>query len=318
MFNHKKIWWLTLATLLILIQSCQQNENLGKLEGGMEYEFITKSGGQQPVDGDFIALNLVVKNSNDSVITDSKEMGIPVMLRKDSLWGTTKGFQDCFNLMAKGDSAIFKMPAKTLFVNQLPPGVDSSATMIVQAGLADILDETAYREMVTKWQNKQRMVQMETHKATILATSKDLLTSQGNTIDEYLAKNNLTAETTETGIRCVIKEKGNGVAPEVGDQVSVAYTGKLLDGTVFDTSDEEIAKAAGRHTPGRQYAPYPFQLGIGSVILGWHEGIALLNQGDKATLYIPSPFGYGAQGSGELIKPNSILVFDVELVDVVK
>lgn len=308
-----------MAAIIIVAQACQQNEKLGKLAGGMEYEFITKTeGGQVPENGEFIALNILVKNSNDSVITDSKEMGIPVLLKKDSLWGTTEKFQDCFNLMAKGDSAIFKMPANALFLNQLPPGIDSSSTMIVQAGLANILDEAAYQEMVTEWRNKQRMVQMETHKATVLAMNKDLLESQGKEIDDYLAKNNLTAETTETGIRCVIKEKGEGIAPEVGDQVTVAYTGKLLDGTIFDTSDEEIAKQAGRHTPGRQYAPYPFQLGIGSVILGWHEGIALLNEGDKATLYIPSPFGYGAQGSGEIIKPNSILVFDVELVNVIK
>lgn len=317
MLRTNKIWCLAVVTLIIILPACENNLS-GTLEGGMEYTFINKTEGQLPENGEFIALNVLVKDDSDSVITDSQEMGIPVLLRKDSLWGTLKSFQDCFNILRKGDSAIFKMSAKSLFINQLPPGMDSSTVVTVVAGLADVMDESKYRETVTDWQNNKRMEQMAAAKKEIVAANKDLISTQGETIDAYLVSNNLEAEKTESGIRYVITEQGNGSKPEVGDQVKVNYTGKLLDGTVFDSSVEEAAKAAGLFNPSRPYEPYPIQLGISSVILGWHEGIALLSQGDKATLFIPSPLAYGEQSQGEIIKANSILVFDIEMVEVVK
>ena len=64
------------------------------------------------------------------------------------------------------------------------------------------------------------------------------------------------------------------------------------------------------------YQPYTFPLGQGQVIKGWDEGIALLNEGSKARLYIPSPLGYGSRDRSPIIRANSILVFDVELVEV--
>ena len=90
--------------------------------------------------------------------------------------------------------------------------------------------------------------------------------------------------------------------PELGQVVSVHYTGQLDDGTVFDSSVE-------------RGTPISFPLGQGRVIRGWDEGIALLNQGSKARLIIPSDLGYGASGSG-IIPPDATLVFDVELVEI--
>lgn len=81
------------------------------------------------------------------------------------------------------------------------------------------------------------------------------------------------------------------------------YTGKLLDGTVFDASSRN------------GNTPYRFVLGARKVIAGWDEGIALLRKGEKGILLIPSALGYGPQGN-QSIPPNAVLYFDVELVDV--
>ncbi|MEQ9007037.1 MAG: FKBP-type peptidyl-prolyl cis-trans isomerase, partial [Ekhidna sp.] len=94
--------------------------------------------------------------------------------------------------------------------------------------------------------------------------------------------------------------------------------GKVISGEYFDTSIESVAKEQEIFREGRDYAPFSFSLGQGRVIKGWDEGIALLNEGAKATLYIPSPLGYGNRGSGPIIEPNSILIFDVELVEIVE
>lgn len=111
-------------------------------------------------------------------------------------------------------------------------------------------------------------------------------------------------ETTASGLKYKLKEENpSGDQPEAGQTVKVDYTGKLVDGTVFDSSE------GGK--------PIEFPIGQGKVIPGWDEGIMLLHEGEKATLAIPSGLAYGEQGSGP-IPPNSPLIFDVELIEVVE
>jgi FKBP-type peptidyl-prolyl cis-trans isomerase len=103
--------------------------------------------------------------------------------------------------------------------------------------------------------------------------------------------------------------------PLTGDTVMVNYTGRMLDGKVFDSSIESVAKEAGLQQEGRKYEPIPVILGTTSVIQGWTEGLLLLNEGSKAKFIIPSSLGYGDQSAGD-IPPYSTLIFDVELVKI--
>ena len=110
-------------------------------------------------------------------------------------------------------------------------------------------------------------------------------------------------EKTESGLRYQFIQKGDGKQAEAGKTVSVHYEGSLENGKVFDSS-----------YPRKK--PIEFKLGIGQVIEGWDEGIALLKVGDKARFVIPSDLGYGPAGAGGVIPPNATLIFDVELMDV--
>jgi len=110
-------------------------------------------------------------------------------------------------------------------------------------------------------------------------------------------------EKTESGLRYQFIQKGDGKQAEKGKTVSVHYEGSLESGKVFDSS-----------YPRKK--PIEFKLGIGQVIEGWDEGIALLKVGDKARFVIPSDLGYGPAGAGGVIPPNATLIFDVELMDV--
>lgn len=110
-------------------------------------------------------------------------------------------------------------------------------------------------------------------------------------------------EKTESGLRYQFINKGNGAQAQKGKKVSVHYSGSLENGKVFDSSYS-------------RKKPIDFTLGIGQVIEGWDEGIALLKVGDKARFVIPPYLGYGTAGAGGVIPPNAVLIFDVELMGV--
>ena len=121
-------------------------------------------------------------------------------------------------------------------------------------------------------------------------------------IQNYIAENNISGvESTGSGLYYKIESNGYGIQAAAGKTVSVDYTGKLLDGTVFDSS-------IGRGS-------FTFVLGQGQVIAGWDEGIALFRRGGNGTLYIPSQLAYGSRGQGS-ITPNSVLIFDITVVNV--
>lgn len=122
-------------------------------------------------------------------------------------------------------------------------------------------------------------------------------------IESFLATNNLEADTLKPSeIRYIIHQEGTGAKASFGSSVVVHYTGRLLDGTEFDTS------IGG--------SPFDVVIGRGDVIRGWDIGLRELNKGSRATFYIPSGSGYGSSRQGLLIPPNSVLVFDIEVLDI--
>ena len=123
-------------------------------------------------------------------------------------------------------------------------------------------------------------------------------------IQAYLKKNYATARKTAGGTYYIIKKAGTGLPPKKGQTVRVLYRGTVLStGKEFDS------------TAKRNNDPFAFALGVGQVIPGWDQGIAMLNKGSKAVLLIPSPLAYGARGAGADIPPNTVLRFEVELLD---
>jgi len=109
--------------------------------------------------------------------------------------------------------------------------------------------------------------------------------------------------TTESGLQYEVMKTGNGPKPEATDKVRVHYKGTLIDGTEFDSS----------YSRGQ-----PLEFTLSGVIKGWTEGLQLMNVGSQYRLFIPSDLGYGAQGAGPTIPPYSTLVFEVELLDIIK
>jgi peptidylprolyl isomerase len=125
---------------------------------------------------------------------------------------------------------------------------------------------------------------------------------------------------TSTGLQYTVFEKGTGKKPAKDSTVYVHYSGFLENGTLFDTSWEEVAKAYGKFDAQRAaqngYSPIPYVVGsVGAMIPGFEEGLSKLNIGDKAILFIPSNIAYGENGTGEAIPPNANIIFVVEITD---
>jgi len=120
---------------------------------------------------------------------------------------------------------------------------------------------------------------------------------------EFLLENGKRVEvkTTTSGLQYEVVNEGDGAQPTAGDQVTVHYTGKLIDGTVFDSSVDRGE---------------PATFGVTQVIPGWVEALQLMKVGAKWRLFVPSALAYGPQGAGGIIGPNQTLIFDVELLAV--
>lgn len=123
--------------------------------------------------------------------------------------------------------------------------------------------------------------------------------------ESFLAENKSKqgVTTTASGLQYSVITEGTGPKPTGDDQVRVHYTGTLLDGTIFDSSVQRGE---------------PIVLGLRNVIAGWTEALQLMPVGSKWKLFIPSHLGYGDNGAGAMIKPGSTLIFDVELLEIVK
>lgn len=123
--------------------------------------------------------------------------------------------------------------------------------------------------------------------------------------EKFLAENKQRAEVkvTESGLQYAVLQEGEGAQPTAEDEVTVHYTGKLIDGTVFDSSVQ-------RGEP----ATFP----LNRVIPGWTEGVQLMKEGSKYEFFIPSDLAYGPQGIPNAIPPHSTLVFEVELIKINK
>ena len=129
---------------------------------------------------------------------------------------------------------------------------------------------------------------------------------QNREIGEAFLSENAKREgvkTTASGLQYEVLESGNGAQPTANDRVEVHYTGRLIDGTVFDSSVERGV---------------PATFGVTQVIPGWVEALQLMHEGDQWRLYIPSDLAYGPNGAGGLIGPDTTLIFDVQLLRVIK
>ena len=254
---------------------------------GLSYVMHKSNKGPKLKLDDVVTLNLKYSTSKDSLVFDSWKMGKPIQLKiaKASFKGD---LMDGLTLLTVGDSASFLINADSLFTKTFgaprPAFIDSSSFLSFTVKVISTTTDAAL-------------------KAEELKAEKENAMKENEVIAKYIADKQMTPSKSSSGLMYVISEPGTGEQAQAGKTVKVHYTGRLLDGTKFDSSLD-------------RNEPIEFKLGQGMVIKGWDEGIALLKVGGKALLIIPSDLAYGSRGAGGVIPPFSPLTFEVELVSV--
>jgi FKBP-type peptidyl-prolyl cis-trans isomerase FklB len=164
------------------------------------------------------------------------------------------------------------------------------------AGAPSRLTQEEIQQLTMKFQQDAQAKHMAMQEQKAAANA-----AEGKAFLEANAKKS-GVKTLPSGLQYKVEKLGNGPSPTASDQVKVHYRGKLLNGTEFDSSYERGE---------------PAQFGVGQVIKGWTEALQKMRVGAKWQIFIPADLAYGAQGAGNDIGPNSTLVFDVELLEIV-
>jgi FKBP-type peptidyl-prolyl cis-trans isomerase FkpA len=258
-----------------------------KFDNLIEYKHFETGSGDKLKDGNFVLMN-ITKKIGDSVFYKSlKEYpeGTPNPIK------ITKDAKDFANVLAKlrlGDSLVMRFNADSVFGGAPPPFYKKGDEVIQTFKIVRVFkNDVEFQNYMSK-------------------KEKEASAADDKIISEYAAKKGLTLQKTSTGVYYQITTPGAGPMAAVGQELSMKYTGMTLDGTKFDSNVDP----AFQHTE-----PFKFTLGEGRVIPGWDDGLTVFNKGAKGVLVIPSALAYGAQGMPPKIAPNSVLHFDVELLD---
>ncbi|NVN96033.1 MAG: FKBP-type peptidyl-prolyl cis-trans isomerase [Bacteroidetes bacterium] len=305
MNRKKQITILFVALLAVIITSCGKSKYPGFKEtnNGLYYKFHTQNkDAKKPSLGDILVAELTVRTADSTLFTNA---GNPQRLFRLDTSFYKGDLNEGLALMGIGDSATFIISADSLKKGmKLPPFIKEGDILYYDIKIHEIIS----KEVAEKEKNEMMAKQQKMIEEAQVNESKDL--------EKYLTDNKIKVKPTVTGLYYMELKKGTGVKAEKGKKVKVNYTGKLINGTVFDTSVESDAKKSNTYNPKRPYEPIEFVLGEGQVIPGWDEGISMMKVGGKAKLVIPSKLGYGERGAGNSIPPCSILIFEVELVAV--
>lgn len=304
--------FLTLAVLgaaFIGNTGCKNDGGFKKING-VEYKIVKDAPGPTAKIGDVIEFHIVAKVDTMELGNSRKQPGaMPVPKRVDSVRGLGQ-FEAVFPFLSAGDSVVIHVSCDTILKTlteqqkqqQLPPWLKKGKVVTVTIAVVSVKSMEEF--------NKERQAEQEKMMKEMQEKEAAQKPVDDQMIQDYLTKNNIKAQKTASGLYYVINKEGSGATAKAGQEVTMKYIGKTLDGKQFDANmDENYQMLAGK-------TPFSFVLGQGQVIKGWDEGLQLLKKGSKATLYIPSGLAYGAQAMGPDLPANSILVFTVEMTDV--
>ncbi|WP_243018014.1 MULTISPECIES: FKBP-type peptidyl-prolyl cis-trans isomerase [Candidatus Cardinium] len=295
---------------------------------GLAYKAIGQGNGRKVKDNEWVKLSFVTHVIPKEIVEKAEQssgkevekvkksipkkrilidQSKPFFLQFDeSFQSKYKCMAEVIHMIQEKQQMVFKCPLGYYFEGEDPEyleqilkdtSLNKEDELVTSMKLDKIMTDAEYKQMLA------------TRRATQLAKDKELITS-------YLAKHHIEASSTESGLFYIIDQSADAMPVVKNKTVKVHYTGRLLDGSIFDTSLEEVAKANKLYNPQRSYSPLALPVGVGLIIPGWDEGLLLLKKGEKARFFIPSALAYGERGVPPLIPRNAILLFEIEVIDI--
>jgi len=295
--------------LATIVTSCQQSFKKG--DKGIEYKIIKDGSGDPIKIGSYLRMHisqLINSGKKDSLLNDTRKNGMPIIESFDST-AIPPEYISILSQMRKGDSLIMRLLADSMFAQNpgsMPPFIKKGDYFITTVRILDVYKGQAEME-------KARMDDyMKKEKADSIENIQ-ILKKQDATLNAYFKKNNIAnLQKTASGVYVQILQAGNGPIIDTSVVVKTNYTGRTIEGKMFDSNTDP---SKGHVEPFSVNLTDDVELGAG-VIKGWTDGLKMLNKGAKAKFFIPSPLAYGKQKVGNDIPENAILIFDIEVIDV--
>jgi len=284
-----------------------------KGDNGIEYKIISAGSGKTIGYGNFMQIHIkqVYGGTKDTILMDTRDF-MPRIQLFDSV-NTPVAYFKILKQMKKGDSLIIRILTDSAVKGSpqgMPPFMKKGKYLFTHVKLVNIFETEQQADSASQAERilaKPRMYKKQIEEIEKeLAKNKQQLDIDSKIIEDYLLKNNIKAQKTKWGTYVSVITEGTGEKINSGSIATVNYTGKTLDsGKVFDSNTDP----AFNHVQ-----PYDVNLSeLSGSIFGWSDGLMQLKNGSKAIFFIPSSLGYGKAGNGPKIKPDDILVFDIEV-----
>ncbi len=262
---------------------------------GIYYIVDVPGTGAQVNAEDYVSVHYTGKLLNGNKFDSSIDRNEPITFQI-GIGQVIQGWEKGIPLFKVGGKGTIFLPSSLAYGENGAGGViPPNAPLAFDIEIVESMDRATYME-------RQKALQLKMQAEADARRAEHAKVDKA-TIEKYVADNNLKVQYLPSGLAYYMTEEGTGAQVQPGNTAVVHYTGKLLDGTKFDSSKDRDQ-------------PFPVPVGENRVIQGWEQGLPLFKVGGKGTLIIPSTLAYGERGAGGIIKPNSVLLFDIEVLEV--
>ncbi len=280
---------------IFTVHACKNQDKFKTTETGLEYNIVKdEKNGQTAKEGDIVEMHLHIRykdDKTDTTLFDSRSMNNNEAIQFPMPPPSFKGdIAEGFMMLTPGDSAIFRISIDSL--------QKAGAQMLpfMKAG-----QKIQYNVVMVSVKSQQQMREEQEAHAAQQKTIDDKI------LRDYFTANSISATRTNSGLYYLIEKEGTGQTARPGQAVTVNYTGRTMDGKIFDSNTD----------PAMGHAePFTFVVGQGMVIPGWDEGVSLFKKGTKAKLFIPSTLAYGQNSPSPAIPADAVLMFDIEVLKI--
>lgn len=285
-----------LSAFTLLMVSCKPSET--KTPSGYNYTIVTEGTGDSPKTNEYVFFTIKITGDDGKVLQEMKEGPQMPVIQIPAEFAKGKEANAVIELLAVSKlGGVYKLIMPVDSIPNAPMDIQSMKQIEYEIVVKQIKNEEEYKKYMEEMQaEQQKKISANMEK---LPAIEELVKS---TLSDYKS-GKLETNSTDSGLKYYVVSEGEGANAANGNTVTVNYYGCLMDGTRFDDS----------FSRGQSF---PFTLGVGQVIKGWDEGVALLNKGAKAFLFIPYAAAYGEAGSPPTIPAKADLVFYVELEDI--